>query len=399
MRAFHSALRAAEQKRGQARVLIYGASHVAAEVYPDLIRRRLQQRFGEAGPGFILPAKPLTHYRHAGVTFDNSTGWTGYKLSDHPLDAFFGLAGMYILPNPRRPSRTAFVTKAHAGLSGFASRFELYYWKQPTGGRFKVSIDGKPRELSAAANSAGPAYEHWEVPDGLHRVEVATRGDGPVRIFGMSMERDTPGVVVDAVGIPGSRAKTHLSWDEALYREHMDKRHPDLVVLAYGTNEAGDDYQPIETYAADLRRVVARIRHSVPQASCLLVGPSDRPNRSDGGQYLDRPRTAQIVATQRAVSHEYGCGFFDLVAFMGGPLSMLDWCNGEPPLGASDHVHFTHRGYEALGNVLHDALMLGYDAPSALVFGPRPITPPGSTLTEIKRGEPAREPAATSKLR
>ena len=64
---------------------------------------------------------------------------------------------------------------------------------------------------------------------------------------------------------------------------------------------------------------------------------------------------------------------------------MLDWCDGEPPFGAQDHVHFTARGYEALGNVLHDALMMGYRGPAPIVFGPRPLAPPGSTLSELNR--------------
>jgi hypothetical protein len=124
----------------------------------------------------------------------------------------------------------------------------------------------------------------------------------------------------------------------------------------------------------------------------LLVGPSDRPHRTDSGSFTDRPRTALVVETQRDVAAEFGCGFFDLVAFMGGPMSMLEWCDGEPPLGASDHVHFTTRGYEALGNVLHDALLVGYQSPAPVVFGPRPIAPPGSTVSELNREE-ARKPA------
>jgi len=392
LQSFHAALRAAEEKRGQARILIYGASHVAADIYPDVVRTRLQNRFGEGGAGFVMPGKPLQHYRAPGVTVETSSGWTGYhvKTSDGAED-YYGLGGMYLqTTNPRRPARTVMVTKAHAGLSGFSNEIELYYLKQPEGGRLKVSIDGKTREISTASRTKGPGYERWEVADGMHRIEITTAGDGPVRLFGITLDRHQPGVIIDAMGIPGARARTQLQWNDALYREHLSRRHPDLVVLAYGTNEAGDEGQPIEEYAANLRKVVARVRQSVPQASCLLIGPSDRPARSDAGTYLDRPRTAQIIATQREVSGEFGCGFFDLVSFMGGPLSMLDWCDGEPPFGAQDHVHFTARGYEALGNVLHDALMMGYRGPAPIVFGPRPLAPPGSTLSELNRE--AREP-------
>ena len=45
---------------------------------------------------------------------------------------------------------------------------------------------------------------------------------------------------------------------------------PDLVLLAYGTNETTDRGQPIGTYSRDLRQVLTRLRHALPDASCVL---------------------------------------------------------------------------------------------------------------------------------
>lgn len=371
---FYEALHEAEAGRGQARVLIYGASHTAADIYPDVLRQRLQGRFGDAGTGFVMPAKPQKHYSIPGIAFETSLGWTGTHVKTTSTDEdHYGLAGMYLTPNSRR-ARSVFVTRRHGALSGNATDLELYYWKQPGGGRFKISIDGKATEISTAGK-ASAAYRRWSVPDESHRVELIARGsDNPIRIFGMSLERNNPGVVIDTLGIPGARASTQLLWNEALQREHMQRRKPNLVVLAYGTNEAGDDDQPIEFYGSSLRRVITRIRLAVPDASCLLIGPSDRPIRTEAGEYVDRPRTAQVIATQREVAAQFGCGFFDVVSFMGGPLSMVDWCESEPAFGTADHVHFTRAGYQAMGNVLHDALLEGYDRPPALIGGMRPLT-------------------------
>ena len=365
---FYDALREAEAKRGQARILIYGASHTAADIYPDVLRQRLQARFGDGGTGFVMPAKPQKYYSIPGIRFETSVGWTGthVKTSTTEVD-HYGLAGQYLEPSGKR-ARSVFNTRPHGELSGFASMVELFYWKQPGGGRFKVTIDGKATEI-ATTGKAGPAYKRWSLPDEHHRIELLARGESPIRIFGMSLERDNPGVVIDTLGIPGARASTQLLWDEALQREHMQRRKPNLVVLAYGTNESGDDDHAIDDYAARLRKVITRIRLAVPDASCLLIGPSDRPVRLEDGQYVERPRTAEVVATQREVAFEFGCAFFDVVKLMGGPLGMLDWCDGEPPYGASDHVHFTTRGYQVMGNVLYDALMERYDQPPALIGG------------------------------
>ena len=141
-------------------------------------------------------------------------------------------------------------------------------------------------------------------------MEIRPKGDSEVRLFGVVLERKKPGVIVDSLGIPGSRAAYHLDWEDSLYREHLARRKPDFISLAYGTNEAGDDDQPIEEYEEALRKVMARIREIAPEASCLLIGPSDRPllNEEDG-TWQSRPRTAQVVEVQRKISVEFGCAF------------------------------------------------------------------------------------------
>jgi lysophospholipase L1-like esterase len=386
MASFHAALRSAEEQKGQARIVFYGASHVAADIYTEVVRSRLQSRFGEAGAGFTMAAKSLPHYRHSGIAFDTSSNWSGSHVKGpDPSSDQYGLAGMYVVSPAKRTAHSSFTTHPHSGLTGNVSDIELYYWKHPEGGHFKISIDGKAHEIATNSKSPSPGYQRYTVPDGQHRVEIVTKGDGTVRLFGIALERSEPGVILDELGIPGARAANQLQWDDAVYREQLMRRRPDLVVLAYGTNEAGDDGQPIDEYAENLRRVVGRVRQVVPHASCLLIGPSDRPTRNDEGTYTDRPRTSAIVATQRQVAAEFGCGFFDMVAFMGGPLSMLSWCSEEPPMAAPDHVHFTPRGYETFGNVLYEALLTGYgNGRTPLVLGPRPLAPPGSSVSELE---------------
>jgi len=91
------------------------------------------------------------------------------------------------------------------------------------------------------------------------------------------------------------------------------------------------------------------------------VGPSDRPLRGEDGELLDRPRTHAVIDAQRRVARDFGCAFFDLVAFGGGPLHMVEWAAAEPPFAQDDLVHYTMRGYDRLGQVLFRAIMDGFD--------------------------------------
>lgn len=405
---FHRALQRAARGEGKARIAFYGASHVAADLFTEVIRDRLQARFGDGGPGALMPAKPWPWHRHAAAEYLRQRALRPRRVKARKVrDDDYGLMGVAFASGKLR-AIARLRTRAHGDEDGSVDSLELYYLKQPGGGRVRVLIDGKGvRTLRTDAKRSSPAYARFDVPLGQHEIELRTQADGPVRIFSIIGERSGPGVVLDTLGIPGARARYHLQWNDPIYAAHLARRDPDLVVLAYGTNESGDDDVPIATYEGRLRKVLKRVRAIVPEASCLLVGPSDRPTRlpqeheaearqkqskkagteakaevkakagADPGADTDapddesepfapRPRTMEIVDAQRRVSADFGCGFFDLVAFMGGPMSMLRWVAADPRLGANDYVHFTRTGYEALGARLHQALMAGYvDPPDA----------------------------------
>lgn len=358
LRPLHDALRRVEAGTDHARIVFYGASHVAADIFPNVIRSRLQERFGDAGHGFLMPARPWRYYRHlGGPDVDNSRRWDALRVraSTRDVDSL-GVAGMAV-----ESDSSSSWGRIDTG-SATASRFVLFYMEQPGGGSFDVRIDGqRAARISTAADAVGAGVRELTTNDAHHVLEVRVRGNGPVRLFGVSVEREQPGVIVDNMGINGARASSHLLWQEDLHREYMRRLRPDLVVLAYGTNESGDDDRPIEEYEGQLRSVVARVRSTLPSAACMLIGPSDRPMRDDDHELVDRPRTAEIVDVQRRVSRDFGCAFFDLVAFGGGPLSMVRWAETDPTYAQRDLVHFTGRGYLRLGEVLHERLIEGYD--------------------------------------
>ncbi len=367
----HRALRRAGRGEGKARLLFWGASHTASDMFTGVVREALQRRFGDGGHGFVLPVKPWRSYRHRGVVVESSRrGWRTLRIrANSGRDALdhYGLAGVAV-ESKRVGAWGEVRTAARGSAERTASRFEIWYLQQPNGGSFDVFLDGKKIarvETRGAQRRTG--YHVVTAEDAPHALRIRVRSRAPVRIFGVVVEREAPGVVLDTLGINGSRARYQLLWHEGTFLEQVRRRAPDLMVLAYGTNESGDD-RPLAAYEADLRRVLGRLREAAPEASCLLVGPSDRPLRIEeaGGEdgeraaWQDRPRTHAVNDVQRKVALESGCGFFDLVAFQGGPLSMVEWAAMTPPYARPDHIHFTRRGYERLGRVLLGALLEGF---------------------------------------
>jgi lysophospholipase L1-like esterase len=356
--AFYAALRRTKQANGQARVVFFGDSHTAPDLITGRLRQALQGVFGDAGVGFVMPGKPWPHHHHTLIDYDESKGLTGLRINRKLRTGKFGLFGASL--KAKKGALVRMHTRSFGKSSGHASELELYYLKQPGGGRFSLLVDDKPAQvISTKGRTIGTGYSQVSLRDGAHSIALRAF-EGPVTLLGMTLERKRPGVILDTLGIPGARAKFHLLWDEQLYSEQLKKRAADLIVLAYGTNEASDEDLSLSDYELTLREMLKRIRTLAPQASCLLLGPTDLPERLEDGTFQLRAQLQTVQALERKIAKEHGCAFFDVVAAMGGPLSIVKLAQADPPYAARDYVHLTMRGYEALGDVLHTSLMRGY---------------------------------------
>lgn len=366
---FHEALRRLEQgldEDGKVRVLVYGASHTAADIYPTYLRAYLQKRFGDGGLGFFPLAKPSRYSRPFGATIENSRGWKieHAQRSESRGDGFYGLLGASASSSKKKD-----VTKVsfnppldRKAPPPAATRYDLYFLRQPGGGKFQVLLAGKKAfVVDTKAKQAGPGYHSFERPGPPEAIEVRPLGDGEVRLFGVTVENDARGVVVDTLGIGGTRASNHLKWDEHVWADNYKRRAPDLVILAYGTNESVDEDQPIAVYRKNLREVLARLRRASPDTSCVLVGPGDFPTKRPDNTLGPRPRLVEIVNTQRELAREAGCAFWNALQFMGGEGSMAYWASAQPAMAMSDLLHLNRRGYTRMGMALTDALMFDFD--------------------------------------
>ena len=360
---FHAALDALSthpEQKNKVRIAAYGASHTQADIYPSYLRYYLQERFGNGGPGFLPLGMERGWSQHDFAVKSHGLSVEYVQSKGTPPHGRFGLSGSAAVA---RPSAWARIEPREGNDPELAaSQYRLFYAAEPEGGQISLSVDGEePLLLPTHAEEVEPRSQYFERPLGWHAVEVRAQGEGPSRLFGIAIERRQPGLVIDTLGIRGTRAATLLFWDQALWEQPLKERAPDLVILAYGTNETTDQKQPIEEYASSLELVLQRVRHTLPEASCLLVGPGDFP-KAQGEGWVTRPRLLEIIAEQRRLAPQFGCGFWDAYSFMGGAGSMAEWARSNPRLGASDHIHLTPRGYVRMGMALGDALLRAYDA-------------------------------------
>lgn len=339
----------AERREGITRLSFWGASHVAGEYFTGELRRLLQTRYGDAGHGFVMPAAPWKGYRASDVNLCTAGTWTSdfHNRVGGRDDGLFGPSGISV--EALAPTSYGWVQTTKTNPHGrAASRFEVFFLRQPGGGGLDLHVDDAAPIRVATKGEKGPGAAVVEVPDGAHRFAVSPAGDGAVRLFGAVMERDVPGVVVDAMGVTGRTGSSWLSWDADLQAAYLGRRPVDLAVLAYGTNEANDLRLDEEKYRVTLRKTLTRMRQVLPDAACVLVGPSDRVKKVSGTTFAIWSHTAWVARVQREIGPEFGCVTWDLQEVTGGPGSMARWRGATPQLGADDGIHFTAAGYREI---------------------------------------------------
>ncbi|HUA83245.1 MAG TPA: SGNH/GDSL hydrolase family protein [Bryobacteraceae bacterium] len=333
---------------GPVRILHYGDSHTAADEWTGDLRTRFQEKFGDGGSGYSFAGRPWNGYRREDVRTGSTRGWHTDGLVGRAGDGVYGLGGVSL--TTRSPHEAVY-------LEAEGQQFELFYLQQPGGGAIQIYDNGSLIERVSTDGAEQPGYFHYDTTPGTHKLEAETLDHAPVRLFGWVAENAT-GVTYETLGINGAQASIVLDWNEPVLKSNIARRNPSLIVLAYGTNEAGRRALTLESYRDMFEELIGRIRDAAPAATILVVGPPDRYIRTRRG-WVAMDRIDMIVEAQREAASATGCAFWDLRAKMGGKGSMAQWVLAG--MAQNDHVHFTAPGYHLLGDAVFRDLMSQYD--------------------------------------
>ena len=336
------------------RVLHYGDSPTTGDLITADARAALQHEFGDAGAGFVLIAKPWAWYNHRGVDMDSSH-WTIDVAGTTALkDGLHGLGGASIQGTPG--------AVATFSIKDQQSAAEIGYLAQRDGGTFSFEADGTQLgTVETAADTQHPDWKAFDLPPGSKHFTVrVTRGS--VRLYGIEFRKQRPGIIYSSLGVNGANITLlSRSFNGAHWEAELQHYKPDLVVLAYGTNESGFAAFVDSTWAAEMKNAVARVRTALPNSSLLLMSPMDRGERDSKGDIATIATIPRLVNIEERVAREEGVAFFDTFDAMGGAGTMARWYDAEPRLVGADYIHPMPAGAKIVGELLYDALRDGFN--------------------------------------
>jgi hypothetical protein len=250
-------------------ILHLGDSHTAGDVFSGYLRDRFQREFGAGGRGMLPAGVPFKWYQpqQLKVSRAKQGNWKHQNSFKRKHQGPFGVTGFRAIGNQSNQRVVLSATKRRP--------FEMFKLEVRTlagGGGLNVKVGDAPvARLSTrrGANKSATSKNllHWIEPlrdsggkvlpyaehtffyrKGTKRVEVWPVGDGPVELLSWSVRRGRPGVLYHSQGVVGATAEIIRRWEPQLVEAELKQMRPDLILLAYGTNEGFKDGLRVSRY-------------------------------------------------------------------------------------------------------------------------------------------------------
>ncbi len=346
-------------------ILHLGDSHVQAGFFTAAFRKPLQERWGNAGRGLIIPLR-LTHSNEP--TDYSITSPQQWKYSRCVGNKYFsrniGLSGIAVYPSTQDIDLTFKTLSKTDDCNGF-NTLRLFH------SRYKRFPLLQPTDTLINLNIAQPSDEEtlysWDKQSTTCSVRLKgthQQSNDSIAIYGASLENGHDGIIVHAIGNNSAYFDCYNNIPE--FASKITALTPQLIIISLGTNES---VAPNTTHASlynQIDALVSSIQKKLPQAIILLTTPGDnkirRRRRNKNRRrtyYVENPRLPSVVETIKDYGKEHHIAVWDWYTIAGGKNSCQSWVSTHNM--ARDHIHYTREGYELQGFLLYNSISAAYE--------------------------------------
>ena len=338
-------------------ILHIGDSHIQADLLTDVVRRSLQNEFGNAGRGLIIPGRVAGTNEPMNIRSYSSSTWAAKRVV-HPSNPLpIGIGGITI--NTQK-ERTSFYVKMNDNSMDYSFNSVSIFSQEDPHCFDIVLMDSSSAVLGkfSSGERMGAQVSRLTLPayyDHVGFLAVKERDQqNHATVFGLNLENGRRGVLYHAVGVNGAK------YEHYNLAQHFSAQaaylNPDIIIISLGTNESAEYPYYRKDFVKEVKRFLDALQKSNPSTRFILVTPPDAFMK----KVKVNPNIESIRDKLLQVAVERGIAFWDMYKINGGRNSAAEWrMRG---LLRADGVHFTKEGYALQGRLLFEAIMNGYTA-------------------------------------
>lgn len=339
-------------------ILQIGDSHTAADLFTGEVRDKLQARFG-AGGLFLPPGIPKAGVQSSEFNIKADDAWSYAAMASTDEPQHFWLSG-YTASVRQAGASIVFTAR---GRQDFDS-IDVSFLKNPGGGSANIVLDGNVVDKVSLDGRPGDPLIKRLLPPGkvgaFKTLEVVTTSPGPVELSGVFVDQRQSGVSYLSVGFPGARVTVLKRMAPENLADDISRLDPDMVVLAFGTNEGFDDNLDAADYQATLEGIVRTLTSGKPGRKIVIIGPPPGARKNDscrdirpacggppvsGACWAQPPKLTAVRDAEKAVAARIGAVFWDWSSVLPTACDLEQGHLGDPAIFGPDRVHMTGKGY------------------------------------------------------
>lgn len=326
-----------------ARIAMLGDSYIEGDIFSEVVRENLQNRYGGSGAGYIPVSSNIAGFRSS--VRQNCVNW---KEHDFRKDGkkFATLPGFYYTPAGN--SRTTVKgSKKQTRTSNWEQSRLLFISPNDTELKF-YNAAGEPVTHSVAGSES---LQCLTLPGPSDEVVIEC-SDPSIKFFGLFLDGNN-GIAVDNMSIRGYAGIRHNNLNLDLAEQARPDVNYDLIILEYGINALTAEQKDYSAYTKVVGKSIDRIREAYPNADILLMGIGDRGVKHNGA-VISMPTVANMIDAQRRLAKEKGILFWDTCLAMGGQGAVVEWAKNKEI--NKDYIHLSRNGGNRLGSLFTEAL-------------------------------------------
>ncbi len=338
---------------GQIKILQIGDSHIQADYFSGQMRENLQSfALGIKGSrGFVFPYSVASTNNPENYRVKYTGKWEHCRNITEKSDCNLGIAGISVTTYDTNSSIVIILNPHNSPHQDF-NNVKIYHSNGDT--TFNVVIS--ENEILQKIN-INPDYSEFITENHFDTLTILFQKKDSLQkcftLYGIEFNNDDPGVIYSAVGVNGAEVTSFLKCN--LLESQLLTLMPKWIIISLGTNDAYTLNFNEDVFSNNLKTLIGKIQHALPEALILLTTPPDSYRK----KRYPNPNMFKAKQIITKVAAEKNCAVWDLYEIMGAYTSMKKWANAG--LAAGDKIHFSKAGYSLQGDLLFNAFLSAYD--------------------------------------